>query len=713
MDAQNFKKTGFWWKIRPIRLNKLVLNSLFLSALLIVIFISWFSFYQLKTLFELNRWVVHTYKVIQKVDKSLFLLREIEANEISYFITGDSLYLKHNEIRYPELEDNLNHLLALTADYPEQSNRTLLLKKLMDERLILLGKIPQLKAQKGFNTLEALNIMHQNTQLAQEIKSIGEEIEAIEQVLLRERSNQVLKQRKSASSIIIFGSIISLIFLTIPFTLANFELINRTIIEHKSRKTREHLKQIIERTSDGIAALDEKFRFQTFNQYYQQIFQTLFKQSLYTDMSLSDISVTENSPSSSLEKNWLSSINKHNNLSTIELFYENQLITLELESNQLINDKNEKIGVVHTIRDITNHIREQRALKDSYQQLESSLKALELKNQQITMLVDLSDMMLAANSQHELSKVMAKYAQNLLVFSSGYIYVMHPSKNYLEQICAWGNPTAQEKIFDPDECWAIRLGRPHRLDNIQTGLICDHLQLFDETSPSILCVPLMAQKDIYGLLYMELSENDKQITQEQQLVITAFTELTALAMANVRLRENLRYQSIRDPMTGLYNRRYLEDALIKQKDRALHEHTHFALFMLDLDHFKKINDTYGHDAGDAALKEVGEVLKNNVRPDDIASRYGGEEFIVVLSKVNLSQAKDKAQEICNAVAKLHVKFGAQSIGPITLSIGFAMFPDDRTETEELIEAADKALYYAKKNGRNQVIAFSEIHQLTS
>lgn len=161
-------------------------------------------------------------------------------------------------------------------------------------------------------------------------------------------------------------------------------------------------------------------------------------------------------------------------------------------------------------------------------------------------------------------------------------------------------------------------------------------------------------------------------------------------------------------MTGLYNRRYLEDFLFKQLHQAERSKSSLAVLMIDLDHFKKINDTFGHDAGDAALKEVGVLLQEDTRPGDTAARYGGEEFIILLYGIDTESAKNRAETLRNTISKLQIKYGAQQVGQITASIGIALYPEDAKTSSELIEAADKALYQAKSKGRNQVVMFSEI-----
>lgn len=402
---------------------------------------------------------------------------------------------------------------------------------------------------------------------------------------------------------------------------------------------------------------------------------------------------------------WKESLQRDEETKNIEVNTEQEKTIYEMTSKLIQNGDNEIKGVVHSVRNITKRVQEHTELQESYEKLANGMKKLQEKNEQITLLVEMSGIMLACGSQEELSDVMAKYSQRLLQFSSGYLFIMHPSKNYLEKAASWGNPQPHDLTFTPEQCWAIRLGRIHYAGSSRIELMCSHTMFAEQPELSVLCVPLMAQNDIYGLLYLEVG---LKFDENQQLLITAFAELTALALANVRLRENLRYQSIRDPLTGLYNRRYLEDFLFKQLHQAERTKASFAILMLDLDHFKKINDTFGHDAGDLVLKELGQILNSDIRLGDIAARYGGEEFVLLLYDIDAQAAKMKAENLRSAISNLQVKYGAQPVGQITASIGISVYPDDAKSPAEVIEAADKALYQAKNKGRNKVILFSEI-----
>jgi len=179
-----------------------------------------------------------------------------------------------------------------------------------------------------------------------------------------------------------------------------------------------------------------------------------------------------------------------------------------------------------------------------------------------------------------------------------------------------------------------------------------------------------------------------------------------LTLANIRLRQSLKEQSIRDPLTGLFNRRYLTETLERELARAQRSGMPAAVVMIDVDHFKRFNDSFGHDAGDAVLQELGRFFKQSVRADDIACRYGGEEFCFVLPQMDHFSAQQRAEAIRVGAAALEVKSDGRVLGPVTLSLGVALFPEDGGDLESLVRAADAALYEAKKTGRNRVVMTS-------
>ena len=179
-------------------------------------------------------------------------------------------------------------------------------------------------------------------------------------------------------------------------------------------------------------------------------------------------------------------------------------------------------------------------------------------------------------------------------------------------------------------------------------------------------------------------------------------EHIALALANLKLRETLRSQSIRDPLTGLFNRRYMEESLEREMRRASRGRHPVGIIMLDLDHFKKFNDSYGHDAGDALLRIVGNTLQRSIRAEDIACRYGGEEFTLILPEASLIDAAQRAESIRESIRNLNIQHRRQQLGGVTVSAGVAIFPDHGPTGDAVLRAADAALYQAKARGRDRV-----------
>lgn len=183
----------------------------------------------------------------------------------------------------------------------------------------------------------------------------------------------------------------------------------------------------------------------------------------------------------------------------------------------------------------------------------------------------------------------------------------------------------------------------------------------------------------------------------------AVGERISMALANLRLREVLRSQSIRDPLTGLFNRRFMEESFERELRRAARCGENATLLMVDIDHFKQFNDTFGHQAGDALLRGLGDFLSQRIRGQDVACRYGGEEFALILAGASGDVASKRAERLREELKELTVRHAGQTLGRVTLSIGIAVFPDHGSTVDELLRLADQALYRAKTEGRDRVI----------
>ncbi|RUR09194.1 sensor domain-containing diguanylate cyclase [Legionella septentrionalis] len=695
--------------LKKMRLGKSVFNLIFILTFFLLILLTIASYNQIKNLFAESHRVIHTHEVIETLDLALFEVVDIESHQRGYLITGQELFLTDLDGRKARLNNILEKLKNLTADHPPQQERVMLFSDSVKERLDVLSKLLHIKVANKLATTEGTDLLNHSQAASVKVKSLGQEIKSIEYILLKARNDTVMQRAYRASIILAVGSFLAIASLLFAAFLVRQELLRRKAIEEKNKNTENRLRKIIESSRDMIAAFNEQQEFIIFNERYAREFKRIFGKKVHVGLSLKEALLHISEDKRKIAALFEDSLTLEILDKRFECSEGEEKRIYELTSSPIEGEESSYQGTLQTLRDITKQMEEHTALQQSYEQLTIGIKALENKNKQITLLVEMSDIMLACSSVDELREVMANYSKQLLDFASGYLFIMHPSKNYLEEIMSWGNPIPQKTTFSPDDCWGIRLGRIHQVDEKHPGLICQHLEMEEHQHHATLCVPLMAQNDIYGMLYLESATKESLFADEdKKLLIIAFAELTALALANVRLRENLRHQSIRDPLTGLYNRRYLEDFLFKLINQAQRTESPLSLLMLDLDHFKKINDTFGHDAGDAALKEVGKILQSAIREGDIASRYGGEEFLILFYDIDLESTRNRAKALREEISSLKIKYGAEQIGPFTVSIGIAAFPIDGTTPEQLIEAADKALYYAKNHGRNQEVLFCEL-----
>ncbi len=222
---------------------------------------------------------------------------------------------------------------------------------------------------------------------------------------------------------------------------------------------------------------------------------------------------------------------------------------------------------------------------------------------------------------------------------------------------------------------------------------------------SMLAVPMVGGNELLGVLNFERPERANFGPEEMEF-FTAVADQVALAVQNARLHEQTVALSMTDPLTGVPNRRFLFTQLEAELHRADRYHQPLSMLMIDIDHFKLLNDTAGHQAGDVILRLVSQLLKTHVRKVDTLARYGGEEFVVLLPKVNGAEAVDIAEKLRKVVADIDSPHGrAQPNGHISISIGVATLPDDAVEASRLVDCADAALYASKRGGRDRVTAF--------
>jgi diguanylate cyclase (GGDEF)-like protein len=300
----------------------------------------------------------------------------------------------------------------------------------------------------------------------------------------------------------------------------------------------------------------------------------------------------------------------------------------------------------------------------------------------------------------ELSAVLPAFLPKLLPGSMGAVYLYRNSRDFLQRAATWGGADHYRDLVNPGQCWGLRFGHAHAAAD-GDGLRCAHCA-DDAGAPdrTMLCVPMISQGEVLGLLVASVPAGPDAV--QDQAAATAISEQLALGTSNINLREVLRRQSTVDELTGLYNRRYFDETLRRELFRAERKRAALAIVMIDLDHFKRMNDTYGHEAGDVVLRAVGQCLRDGVRRSDVACRYGGEELVLVLPECDAAAATRSAEAIRVAIAALELHQGELLLPQVTASFGIAMWPAHGDDAAALLQSADRALYAAKHAGRDRV-----------
>ena len=346
------------------------------------------------------------------------------------------------------------------------------------------------------------------------------------------------------------------------------------------------------------------------------------------------------------------------------------------------------------VRDVSERKRLESELRRAHDELEMTVDQLRRGTAELTLLNELGDLLQSCSTIAEAGEVIAQVARRLFPAQAGALYLFAPSRNVLDVLTVWGEQAPAHHTIEPEACWALRRGRLHVVDAVDGNIACRHA---DPGGPT-LCVPMSAQGDTIGLLHLR-ADTAAEVRAARDLAV-AVGEHLALALANLRLRETLQHQSIRDPLTNLYNRRYMEESVDREIRRAARHRLALGIIAIDVDRFKTYNDTFGHDVGDVLLRKVGQFLHDHVRNEDMACRQGGDEFVLILPYAALGEAARRAAELNSGVRSL--AFDGAPGRVLTLSLGVAAFPEHGDTATAVLRAADDALYRAKRQGRDRV-----------
>lgn len=377
------------------------------------------------------------------------------------------------------------------------------------------------------------------------------------------------------------------------------------------------------------------------------------------------------------------------------------------QTGDIIRDEEDRATrMIGIVQDITARRQAEEGLRQSNKQLAASLAALQRHTEDLTHINEMNEFLQSCLREEEIHEVFGHMARTLNLGSGGMLAVLRPPGRALHSAATWGDAEGMDALFTLNECWGIRRGQIHEPVTGQAGLHCAHLRV--RPAHLTLCQPMVVQGETLGLITVRAPAEigTDAWLRIRQLSVT-LGEALKLAISNIRLREALREQATRDPLTGLFNRRYLDETLPRELHAALREDQTLSLAIIDLDNFKHYNDTWGHEAGDQVLIQVSRFLREHLRASDIACRFGGEELVAVMPGAELQEARDRIARIADLLRHAELHIDDRPLPTVTFSAGIALAPLHGDHADALLRAADQALYAAKQAGRDRIFTVGQ------
>jgi diguanylate cyclase (GGDEF)-like protein/PAS domain S-box-containing protein len=395
----------------------------------------------------------------------------------------------------------------------------------------------------------------------------------------------------------------------------------------------------------------------------------------------------------------------------------NAWVEVRLQAMRWIDDRIVRLEIA---TDITRRKRMEVEMQLLNGSLSASLLAMEEHNRQITLINKLSESLQRISTISQAYPFIAQTCQQLFRDHPGALWTHLSEEQAFTLTCQWGNSSHLSNNTEIKKCPALNDKKTILfLEESTTSIPCLSCTLHDTPGNPFICTPLIDGDIIFGLLHFEfdhptLPQSAEKIAVDmsnpsayqlslrewEDMVLTVSSQIM-LSLTNIRLKERLQIEAIRDPLTGLYNRRYMEESFEHEFSRAQRHNYSVGVIMLDIDHFKTFNDRYGHLFGDAILKQLAVHIMSQFRSEDITCRYGGDEFVIILPEASLEETFRRANDL--NISARYISIEQEHFEQeLTISIGIAVFPIHGNKKEDILRAADNALYQAKIAGRNRV-----------
>jgi diguanylate cyclase (GGDEF)-like protein/PAS domain S-box-containing protein len=488
--------------------------------------------------------------------------------------------------------------------------------------------------------------------------------------------------------------------------------IGRHQIEEKLRASEEKYRLLMDAVPDPVIVFDQEGKVTFLNRVFTRVFGWELHEIIGKPLNF----IPDESRAESMEA--LKRMRRGNvaiALETRRITKFGKTLDIQGSISQFKDRNGQFAGSIVILRDVTDIKNAERALRESNQRLSLSVREQENRARELSVLNSMNELLQACYSEADAYMVMASVCKKLFPKDAGFLSMRDEAGDRFTAVAHWGDEAFSDiDDYGSDACWSLRLGKTHCVEDPSSDLMCTHPIALG--CSSYLCLPITTSSGILGVLHVfykcheeeDLTgENRKRQQSSKRMMLSTMLEHYALSLVNLKLRETLKSQSIRDPLTGLFNRRYLDESMRREMFRSRRHGTPTGIIMIDVDHFKAVNDTHGHEAGDAILKGLATFLQQHTRNEDILCRYGGEEFILLMPESDLNNTRKRAEQLCEQV-RIGLRINHQGVThKITISLGVAAFPDQGPTIEAAQNVADAALYRAKEQGRDRVVVASE------
>lgn len=483
-------------------------------------------------------------------------------------------------------------------------------------------------------------------------------------------------------------------------------------IETELRESRTHLQAIFDNAAVGIGLIDINGDYIQVNERWCRMLGYELDDDIYlttiTDVVLPNQAVQSRAQLVAMLRGTIKS-----HCIELQLVRRNEsLFWAALSVTRMDDEYGQFKSVVVVMSDITHRKEIEEVLKHANEEFIQWVTELEQRNRETTALNEMGDVLQGCKTLGEAYDVIGQFGPKLFSGYAGTLFMLDESRHSTQAVAWWGRQEPCEQAVTPHACWMVQQGQelaPTCIAAESPACISGASQSNTFVPSPYICVPLIAQEETFGMLHLRRTATESNQDRYKWVLQLATTvgEHFAIALSNIHLRQRLHHQSIRDPLTGLYNRRYMDESLHQEIHRAIRNHHSIGIIMLDIDHFKRFNDTYGHDGGDALLRALGTFLQTHIRSEDIACRYGGEEILLILATATLNDTLRRAESIREQIKDIQLPLQhhchGHNVVSVTASLGVATFPEHGTTAEEVVKSADTALYRAKAAGRDCVM----------